>query len=193
MRKKFNQVYQFKITLMNTRPPVWRRIQVPAYFTFWDLHVAIQDSMGWADYHLHEFKIIDPASGWNKSIGIPDEDEMYGVDIIHGWKQKMTIWFTPDNPKAKYLYDFGDGWVHEVLLEKVIERQEGVDYPICLAGKRACPPEDCGGTWGYEDICKGKHLYQRNFRGYDPAYFDSKIVVFEDSKKRFKIAFGRGT
>jgi hypothetical protein len=192
MRKKFNQVYQFKVTLMNTRPPVWRRIQVPGNFTFWDLHVAIQDSMGWLDYHLHEFKLIDPASGWNKSIGIPEEDDMYGKDMLPGWKQKMSAWFTPANPKAKYIYDFGDDWIHELLLEKIIPCREGVTYPVCLAGKMACPPEDCGGTWGYGDICKGKSEFQSEFKDYAPAYFDPKKVVFEDSKKRFKIAFGRG-
>jgi len=191
MIKKFNQVYQFKITLMNTRPPVWRRIQAPGNFSFWDMHVAIQDSMGWLDCHLHEFKMIDPASGWNKTIGIPEEDDRSGIDIVPCWKEKISTWFNPDNPKAKYKYDFGDGWMHEVLLEKIIPCREGLDYPLCLAGKRACPPEDCGGAGGYEDICKGKHPYQRNFRGYAPTLFDPKKVVFEDSKKRFKIAFGQ--
>jgi hypothetical protein len=76
------------------------------------------------------------------------------------------------------------------LLEKIIPCQEGVTYPVCLAGKMACPPEDCGGVWGYGDICKGKSEFQPEFKDYDPAYFDPKMVVFEDSKKRFKIAFG---
>ena len=190
MRKKINQVYQFKITLMNTSPPVWRRIQVPQIFTFWDLHVAIQDSMGWDDCHLHEFKITDPSSGWNKSIGIPDKGDLCGTDMLPGWKQKIAAWFTPGNPKARYIYDFGDGWMHEVLLEEITPRQEGVEYPLCLAGKMACPPEDCGGPWGYTDICKVKSESQSNFKDYDPAYFDPKKVVFEDSRKRFKIAFG---
>ncbi len=190
MRKKFGQVYQFKITLMNTSPPVWRRIQVSEYFTFWDLHVAIQDSMGWLDCHLHEFKLTDPASGLNKSIGVPAKDEMYAVDMLPGWKHKISAWFTIDHPRAKYMYDFGDGWKHDVLLEKIEPRQEGVRYPLCLAGKMACPPEDCGGVWGYADICKGKSEFQSDFEDYDPAYFDPKEVEFEDSKERFKMALG---
>ena len=192
MRKKFNQVYQFKVTLMNTRPPVWRRIQVPGNFTFWDLHVAIQDSMGWLDCHLHEFKITDPVSGWNKSIGVPGEDGLYGVDMLPGWKHKISTWFTTGHARAKYMYDFGDSWKHDVLLEKIGPRQEGVRYPLCLAGKMACPPENCGGVRGYADICKGKKEFQCDFEDYDPAYFDPKEVEFEDSKAWFKIAFGRG-
>ena len=75
MRKRFNKVYQFKISLKGIRPPIWRRIQVPETYTFWDLHVAIQDSMGWLDCHLHEFEIIDPSTGMKVEIGIPIEDD----------------------------------------------------------------------------------------------------------------------
>ena len=74
MKKKFNNVYQFKITLEGVKPPIWRQIQVPETYTFWDLHVAIQDAMGWGDDHLHEFEIFDPSTGSVVSIGIPDED-----------------------------------------------------------------------------------------------------------------------
>ena len=71
MRGRFKKVYQFKITLKGIKPPIWRRIQVPENYTFWDLHVAIQDSMGWEDYHLHEFEILDPSKGLKVNIGIP--------------------------------------------------------------------------------------------------------------------------
>ena len=74
MKKKFNQVYQFKISLLGIRPPIWRRIQVPETYTFWDLHVAIQDVMGWADYHLHKFGITSPENGEKVRIGIPEEN-----------------------------------------------------------------------------------------------------------------------
>ena len=190
MKKDFNQVYQFKITLKDTKPPVWRRIQVPETNTFWDLHVAIQDSMGWLDCHLHAFQLIAPSTGRKREIGIPDDEVEFDRDTLAGWKQKIADWFSPENPLAQYLYDFGDGWIHEVRLEKVLPRQENVIYPVCLDGKRACPPEDCGGIWGYEEICKGESEFQDEYADYDPEYFNPEDITFDDSKKRFREAFG---
>ncbi len=82
MKKKFDQVFQFKITLKDTKPPVWRRIQVPETYTFWDLHVAIQDAMGWSDYHLHRFEIVNPSTGMEIEIGLPDEEFNFGREIL---------------------------------------------------------------------------------------------------------------
>ena len=83
MKKKYNQVYQFKITLKGTKPPIWRRILVPETYTFWDLHVAIQDAMGWDDYHLHEFTLLSPKTGRKVKIGIPsDEDADFGWKVL---------------------------------------------------------------------------------------------------------------
>ncbi|MBS1234851.1 MAG: plasmid pRiA4b family protein, partial [Nitrospirae bacterium] len=96
MKKKFSRIYQFNITLKNIKPPVWRRIQVPETFTFWDLHVAIQDVMGWFDSHLHQFKINEPLSSAKVEIGIPDEQDDY-YEILPGWKQKIADYFSPDN------------------------------------------------------------------------------------------------
>lgn len=108
MKRQFDQVYQFKITLKGAKPPVWRRIQVPETYSFWDLHVAVQDAMGWLDYHLHEFEIIDPRYGDERNIGIPNEDEDYYNRTLAGWRQKIAAWFSPFNTKANYRYDFGD-------------------------------------------------------------------------------------
>ncbi len=90
MKKKFDQVYQFKISLRGIKPPIWRRIQVPETYSFWDLHVAIQDSMGWSDCHLHQFEMFSPSTGMNIKIGIPDE-EGYDMDIHPGWKLKIAF------------------------------------------------------------------------------------------------------
>ena len=106
MKKKFSQVYQFKITLKDTKPPVWRRIQVPETYTFWDLHIAIQDVMGWLDYHLHEFELINPRTGLNVEIGFPDDE--FGKKILAGWSQKIADYFNMENSMANYVYDFGD-------------------------------------------------------------------------------------
>jgi len=199
MKKKFNQVYQFKITLREVRPPVWRRIQVPETYTFWDLHVAIQDAMGWEDAHLHEFEMIRPSDGEKVRIGIPDEDHISFVEIIPERKEKIADWFSMDNRVAEYTYDFGDNWRHQIRLEKILPREEGGIYPVCIAGKRACPPEDCGGVWGYARFLEAirnpedeEHEEMLEWIGgdFDPEYFDPEEVVFDDPDERRKFAFG---
>lgn len=186
MKKDFDKVYQFKITLKGTKPPVWRRIQVPETYTFWDLHVAIQDAMGWWDYHLHQFELINPSTDIKMEIGIPDEDDR---EILPGWRQKIAEWFSMENRLAEYIYDFGDNWQHTVKLERILPREEDVSYPICIAGKRACPPEDCGGIWGYEEICRGESEFQEEYSDYDPEHFDVEEISFDDPDERRKIAF----
>ncbi|ACR78816.1 plasmid pRiA4b ORF-3 family protein [Kosmotoga olearia] len=196
MKKKFNRVYQFKITLKGIKPPIWRRIQVPETYTFWDLHVAIQDAMGWLDYHLHEFEIINPSTGLKVNIGIPDED--FGRDVLPGWKQKIADYFSMENPKANYTYDFGDNWEHKIELEKILPREKGVTYPVCIKGKRACPPEDCGGVWGYEELLEAikdpaherhEELLEWLGEDFDPEHFDVNEVSFDDPNKRLKNIF----
>ena len=193
MKKKFTRVYQLMITLKDIKPPVWRRIVVPETFTFWDLHVAIQDVMGWSDCHLHQFKMIEPVTKAIVDIGIPDEEDDY-YEILPGWKQKIADYFSTDNKTADYIYDFGDNWKHAVLLEHILPRNNGVVYPVCLEGQRACPPEDCGGVWGYEKFLEiimdpddERYGEMLTWAGdFEPEYFDKDDVVFDDPAKRFK-------
>lgn len=193
MEKKFNTVYQFKITLQDIKPPIWRRIRVPASYTFWDLHVAIQDVMGWTDSHLHEFVIKNPKTGRNINIGLPDED--FGRKVSEGWKKKIADFFIPANPKAEYSYDFGDDWRHAVVLEEILPRQKDIDYPMCVDGARACPPEDCGGSHGYEDFLEiimdpdhEEHDSMLEWAGgeFHPEHFDCTEIVFDDPAERLK-------
>jgi hypothetical protein len=93
VKRKYEHVYQFKIALEGIEPPVWRRIQVPRTYTFWDLHVAIQDSMGWRDSHLHQFTIKNPSTGVMDLIGIPDEDLQEELEVLPGWKKKVADYF----------------------------------------------------------------------------------------------------
>ncbi|GFP20780.1 hypothetical protein HKBW3S06_00007 [Candidatus Hakubella thermalkaliphila] len=201
MKKAYNQVYQFKITLKRVRPPIWRRIQVPETYTFWDLHVAIQDAMDWSDYHLHQFELVNPSTGIEMEIGIPEDEfeSVFGRETLPGWKQKIAKWFSMENRLANYIYDFGDDWEHTVKLEKILPRENGVNYPICVGGKRACPPEDCGGVWGYEDLLEiiknpnhEEHEEMMEWLGgeFDPEHFDVEEVSFDDPDKRRKFAFG---
>ena len=194
IKKKTKKIYQFKIALKNIEPLIWRRIQVEGACTFWDLHVAIQDSMGWTDTHLHHFAILNPATGKKDEIGIPDEDEI-SSHILAGWEEKIDTYFTEDNDIADYVYDYGDDWEHVIKLEKILERTVGITYPVCIDGKRACPPEDCGGRWGYEafleaimDPTHERHEELLEWVGgdFDPEHFKIKDIHFDNPKKRLK-------
>lgn len=193
------KVFQFKITLRGTKPPVWRRIQVSAEYSFWDLHVAIQDAMGWRDYHLHQFDIMDFDSLRIEHIGFPDEDFLLEQVVHPGWEVPIARIFTKAKQKARYLYDFGDDWQHIVMLEKIIPPEDGAAYPRCIAGKRKCPPEDCGGIRGYGDFLEiiadpanAEHESTLEWVGgsYDPDDFNPAGVFFDDPTVRFLYAFG---
>jgi hypothetical protein len=193
------QVYQFRVVLLEVAPPVWRTIQVPETYTFWDLHVALQDSMGWLDYHLHLFRVSKRAGGQVVQIGIPADDAFEGDEpTLPGWRVPIATYFTRPGAVARYEYDFGDGWEHEVTLEAIAPRQKGRRYPVCVAGERACPPEDCGGVGGYEDLLAvirnpDHEEYNTTLQWLDcrfgPERFDPNRVRFDDPARRWKLAF----
>jgi len=153
-------IYQFKITLAETRPPVWRRVQVLDTYTFADLHHVIQSSMGWYNCHLHSFKMADSKSKDTiKIVEIDMHDQSFDmfrndVESLDENETRISNYFTLEEckipnrakdtfSKAEYEYDFGDGWTHLIKLEKIIEAEgDNKDYPKCIAGKMACPPED---------------------------------------------------
>ena len=137
-------VYQLKVTLKGSKPPIWRRIQVTNATTLQQLHQILQEVMGWDNYHLHQFYIggID--------YGQPNPD--YGLDFRNEKNVKLSQVVPGEKFKYSYTYDFGDDWEHQIVFEKVLPIASEVRYPVCLAGKRACPPEDCGGIWGYVQL-----------------------------------------
>ncbi len=193
------QLYQFKITLKDIKPPIWRRIQVPGTCTFWDLHVAIQDAMGWLDCHLHEFRIRD-LDGRMLSIGIPDED--FENETLPGWKSRVSKFLSSARPTFEYVYDFGDDWRHKIEFEGSVPAEPGVYYPRCIKGKRACPPEDCGGPWGYQELldvlADPEHEEHEDTKRwaesikegpFNPEEFDPAAVEFSDPKERLELAF----
>ena len=134
------QVSQFKLVLVGVEPPIWRRIQVLDTYSFWDLHVALQDTMGWLDYHLHVFRVARPGLGGEvEQIDIPDDDRLEGdKPTLPGWEIPITRHFLRPGTAVPYEYDFGDGWEHELTLEAVLPRQAGQKYPLCVDGARAC-------------------------------------------------------
>lgn len=194
-----NIVYQFKIQLKGITPPIWRRIIVPETYNFWDLHVAIQDSMGWLDSHLHVFHIRRKHSHKVTEIGIPNDDRFEDEpEIIAGWKVPISAYFYEVGIKSEYEYDFGDGWEHEVLLEGIMLKDKGTKYPKCIDGARACPPEDCGGVPGYYHLLKVisnpknkeyKEMITWVGKNYDSENLDIDKIKFDDPKKRLHHAF----
>jgi hypothetical protein len=189
-----SDIYRFKINLKDIRPLIWRRIEVPGAYTFWDLHCAIQDAFGWQDAHLHQFRIGKQPN--DIVIGIPNEDlDMY--EILPGWDEQISERFDLQvNKKAIYEYDFGDDWEHNVLLEKIAPAEKGFRYPRCMDGGRACPPEDCGGSYGYTELIEIiSDPHNRQYKEmtawlgvpFDPEAFDIENVTFADSRKRLRM------
>jgi len=140
------KIYQLKITLKYIRPPIWRRIQVRRDITLATLHRVLQITMGWYDSHLHQFR------AGKIYYGAPDVDEFSELNLKDDGKAQLGRVLTKAKQKLIYEYDFGDRWEHEILLEKVLTPDPAVQYPRCLGGARACPPEDCGGAGGYANF-----------------------------------------
>ena len=135
---------QIKITLKGIRPPIWRRFLVPEGLSLSDLHDVIQKVMGWWNSHLHQFVYR------KKRYGMPDPDWDFDRIIDDSTVALKDLSLSPKD-KILYEYDFGDGWEHELRVEKILPA-EGRLSPVCLKGARACPPEDCGGSWGYASL-----------------------------------------
>jgi hypothetical protein len=171
-------VYRFKIVLQDTDPAIWRRIETKDV-TLGQLHALIQTAMGWADSHLHQFEIAgsrytDPRFMMDDmdDFGAVDYSRLRVSELVakHGAKLRMG-----------YEYDFGDGWQHEIVLEKVTESERGIRYPRCIEGGRACPPEDVGGVYGFADfveaITNPNHIEHDDYLEwhgpFDPADFDA--------------------
>ncbi len=171
------EIISIKITLNNTNPAIWREVTVPASITFFFLHHIIQISMGWRNSHLFEFKVGD------YKIGYIDPQEAF-EDVADANEVTLDLLLKEDMALT-YLYDFGDDWEHIVEVEKLLEKEEGNIYPLCIEGQLACPPEDSGGIHGFYDkleILKDKKhpeyslIKQWVGRGYYPEKFNIEKV-----------------
>jgi hypothetical protein len=172
-----NQIYQLKITLNHSKPPIWRRVEVPDTITLAQLHQIIQAAMGWYDSHLHQFAV------GRVYYGVPDPEDF--EEVRDERRVKLNQILTAPKQKLVYEYDFGDSWEHVVLLEKVVPPEPSIHYPRVTAGKRACPPEDVGGVWGYESFLEAirdpknpEHEEMLEWAGgeFDPELFDLAAV-----------------
>ena len=193
------ELYQFKITLMNIEPPIWRRIQVQDG-TLDELHEHIQTAMGWTNSHLHQFTINGQLYGDPELMNQDDYGDEFEImdstatllsDIVPSGKKSFSF---------RYEYDFGDSWYHEIVFESrpPLKKKK---YPLCLEGERACPPEDVGGRWGYETFLAAiedpKHedheMYAEWAGDFDPEEF-SAVQATKDMQEgltgdRWKIEF----
>ena len=137
-------IYQLKITLRHIQPPIWRRVLVQGDQTLEGLHLIIQAVMPWQNYHLHHF--IQGKTFY----GVPfPEMYDYDLDYVDTRLTPLQRVLSKEGDSILYEYDFGDNWQHDIVLEKILEPEPGAVYPVCIAGQRACPPEDCGGVTGY--------------------------------------------
>lgn len=186
--RPFRKVVQLKIVLEDTNPPVWRRIQIPESYTFYDLHAAIQSAMGWTDSHLHMFE-IPTDKGEEHPIVI---DGPFGETEEPLLSNEVAIekYLSLRGDRAAYIYDFGDYWIHDLTVEDIQTKIARRRYPVCLDGALACPPEDCGGFSGYYDCIRA--LQKRRPKdlliwlgSWRPDAFDPKKVAFENPRKRF--------
>ncbi len=182
--------YQLKVNLLGTDPPIWRRIEIPASSNLTTLHTTIQLSFGWFDSHLHEFKIGSSA------YGEPDPGSgPLGRTVRNEGNARLGNVVQP-GARFTYTYDFGDSWEHEIVVEKSVDAQPGVGYPRCTAGERACPPEDCGGVWGYENfleaIADPNHSDHEDMSEWFDGTFDPELFDLTDTNKAIEYRLGRG-
>ena len=166
-------IYQLKVTLKDSRPPIWRRLLAPADFSLFKLHQALQLAMGWTDSHLHQF-IID-----GEFYSIPSREDF--EPVLDERRYPLGQIAPREKRKFVYEYDFGDSWEHEIVVEKILPPEPEVKYPVCVKGKGACPPEDVGGVWGYAEFLQAirdpnheEHDMYLEWMGdeFDPEAFD---------------------
>ena len=185
--------YRLKITLLDIKPPIWRRIEVPSSIKLCCLDSAIQVAMGWTDSHLHQFQKAD------KNWGVPEFDEFNEFNLIDESKTILSGGLKSERDSMTYQYDFGDDWQHEIILEQIMPADEVMTVPVCLGGERRCPPEDVGGVPGYEEFLEavfdpGHENYEEFVRwagGHFQDEFDGKSVNKKLSRMRWPVRHRR--
>ena len=185
---KSRALYQLKITLRDIHPPIWRRIQVWEDTTLAQLHTILQIVMGWEDYHLHEFVI------GRRLYSVPDpDDDMNERKVVDESHVPLGEVVPRVGIEFAYLYDFGDSWEHDLILEAILLPETTAQYPTCIGGERRTPPEDVGGITGYEEylavLADPEHEEHGNmlqWRGqFDPESF-APDQVNQGLRKKFR-------
>jgi len=179
-------IYQFKVTLAQIAPPVWRRIQVWDDIPMSRLHRVLQLVMNWEDYHLHEFQM------GRIRYGIPDPDDFDPLPLIDDRRQQLRNVRLTVGGVLQYLYDFGDEWQHDLLLEAIMVPDPQLEYPLCVAGERNGPPEDVGGPLAYMDFVKAlanrRHPDHKRMLEWGGS-FDSEAFSLDEINARLRAEF----
>lgn len=174
-----DRILQIKVTLADSRPAIWRRLEVGGATTLGDLHDILQIVMGWTNSHLHQFIADDGTYYSDPRFQLDDAD--FGHRVLDEHRVRLDRVASAPKGRLSYEYDFGDSWEHLIVVEKVLAPEPGVRYPRCVGGERAGPPDDCGGVWGYEELLEAlrdeTHPEHEDFlewvpEGFDPAAFD---------------------
>lgn len=178
-------IYQLKITLYDSKPPIWRRVLVPGNITLGELHHVIQAAMGWYNCHLHQFVIA------NRYYGDPAVDLSYEVWNENDARIHQVV--PGEGFKFSYEYDFGDGWLHNILVEKILPPDPERALPVCLKGRRACPPEDVGGIWGYYDFLEAlqdpNHPEHTTYLEWIGGRWDAEAFDLDETNNRLKFVW----
>ena len=176
-RKKEAQIYQIKIVLTGSRPPIWRRCLINSNTSLKKLHNIFQRAMGWENCHLHMFVI--------NGIEYGEYDPENETCLKNEQNVKLSDFGLSEKDKFIYEYDFGDGWEHVITIEKILPENKNLKLPQCIKGKLACPPEDSGGIWGYRELIETindrqhpDHEEMLEWLGddFDPKIFDLNMI-----------------
>lgn len=173
-----SSIHTIKLSLRYMKPPIWRRLQVPSTTSLAELHDIIQAAMGWYDCHLHQFEV--------NGVHYADTEHML-EDTTDEARRTLAAMQAGD--RLAYWYDFGDDWWHDIVVESVDRADPALTYPRCVTGRRAAPPEDSGGPWGFAELMRAlsdeKHPEHEMYRdwmeqigevGYDPERFDLNAI-----------------
>ena len=189
MEQKKYKYYEIKVSIRDTHPPVWRRLQIPEGITFHELNAIIQLAFDWCGYHAYNFEVGATLHDMGMFIELPELDDGWGdYETKNSKKEKIDKYFK-EYKRMKYTYDFGDDWIHDIIIEKTIETDNKLTKPICIKAKMADLPEDCGGPYGYEellDILSDKNNERYNEMrewvdgGFTNWYDDREYVDIED-------------
>ena len=170
-------IYQIKVSLVGISPLIWRRLSVPDSTSIAELHYILQIAMGWEDYHLHRFQIYAKDYGISQIGGLGFAD--------NPWAVRLADFGFRGRDRFEYQYDFGDNWEHDLRIEAIVEPDPKKTYPFCIDGKRAGPPEDCGGAWQYMHLLhvlksrgspEKRELREWLGQSFDPAAFTRRDI-----------------
>ncbi len=180
MNNKKYKYYEIKVSIKDTHPPVWRRLQIPEGITFHELNAIIQLAFGWSGYHAYNFEVGSTVNGERMFIEMPELYSGWYVDETKNSKKEKIDKYFKEYKRMKYTYDFGDNWVHDITIEKIVETDIKLNNPLCIKAKMANLPEDSGGPWGYKDM--------REWDDYESStcYEDKTYINIEEINKKLE-------